>query len=479
MNNINIKKLGVLFIVFLVFTSCEKWIDPDYNVDPNNPIDVSMDLLLASSEVALAYDAGAQMSRTPSMWMQQITGVTSHAAGYEKYVWLEGDVNGFWKWNIYAGYLHDLKILMDKAKESNSPHYEGVAKVLSAYVLGTTTDLWGDIPYSDAFQGNANLKAAYDTQEEIYNTIFTFLDEAITTDLTATTSLYSPGSEDFFYGGDLDKWKKLAYALKARYKLHLSKKNSTVYTEVLTALANGFESSDDDFEFTDFSTKSSEQNPYYQYHEQREGYIGGLGERLMNMLNNNTPADLTDDDPRISIYAEKAKDGSYIGSPAGNPLADQSYIGSYFIAKDAPVSIMSYAELKFIEAEAKLPTDAAGAATAYNMAVKASLAKYGVSNTTWEAANASETETSITLEKIITGKYIALFMNMEVYNDWRRTGFPVLTKAHLAAVGEIPRRWPYPTSERSFNSENYDAAVSRQGFSAGTSIVDRVWWDAN
>jgi len=90
-----------------------------------------------------------------------------------------------------------------------------------AYLLGITTDHWGDIPYSDAFKGyESDFTPEYDTQEEIYTTIFTLLSEAVT-DLNATESLFSPDTEDLIYGGDLDKWIKASYALKARFSLHM------------------------------------------------------------------------------------------------------------------------------------------------------------------------------------------------------------------------------------------------------------------
>ena len=102
-------------------------------------------------------------------------------------------------------------------------------------------------------------------------------------------------------------------------------------------------------------------------------------------------------------------------------------MGPYYGSINSPVELITYVEMKFIEAEAALPTDAARAATAYNDAVLASLAKHGVTDATFEANFASETAATITLEKIIDQKYTALYSSHEVWTDWRRTGLPSLS----------------------------------------------------
>ncbi len=458
----------ILFsLVALFLSSCEEWIDHDLNVDPSNPSDVPINLILPAAQGAIAYSAGGELSRYTCMWMQQISGTESHAAGYEKYVLLESDMDNLWKWYTYAGALMDLKRTMDIAQENSSPHYTAVAKTLTAYKLGVSTDVWNDIPYEDAFKGEeGQLVATYHTQEEIYAIINKFLDEAIV-ELDASESVFSPGSEDLIYGGSLTAWKKAAYSLKARYAIHLSKVNGdAAYSAALAASANGFSENADDMVFT-FGTPASEQSPLYQYIEQRPGYIGGLGAKMIEILKNNG-----DTDPRLAVYAKPTTDGLYVGHPAGAPLDEASQIGEFFAKKDASIVLMSYTELKFIEAEAhfmKSTPDKAAAAAAYNEAVKASLARCGASDVTWETANASETEGTISIEKIMKGKYIATFLQDETFVDWRRhDNILNLQLAAKANTSEIPRRFPYPTNERIYNSAN----MPEYG-----SITNRVWWD--
>ena len=110
---------------------------------------------------------------------------------------------------------------MDKATEKEAYAYRGIAKIMTAMYLGVLTDHFGDIPYSQALQGAAGLKPAYDSQADIYAAIATLLQGGVA-DL-ATPSSLSPGSDDLIHGGDLSAWATTATALGARYLNHLSK----------------------------------------------------------------------------------------------------------------------------------------------------------------------------------------------------------------------------------------------------------------
>lgn len=461
-------KINILLILFaLGLASCESWIDPDINVDPNQPVDVPVSLILPSAQGGIAYSAGGELSRYTGYWTQHITGIANHAARHETYATNEADVENLWKFYTYAGTLMDLRTVIDQATEEGAAHYAGVGKVLMAYKLGVTTDMWGDVPYEDAFQGDqGNITAAYQTQEQIYGVLFGLLTDAVT-DLNAAESATSPDSDDLIYGGDLTKWKRAAYALRARFAIHLSKVNgNTAYTDALAALPNAFASNDDNMGFQ-FGEAKVENAPLFQYLEQRGGYIGGVGKYLVDLLKNGG-----DTDPRLAVYAEPKEDGTYEGFLPGASVAGESEIGELFTKADAVVNFITYAEVKFIEAEAhfsKASPDLAAAATAYNEAVKASLAQYGVSDTGWEGRNANETAGTITLEKIMKGKYLATFLSEETFSDWRRhTALFNLQLAAGAKTDQIPRRFPYAQSEREYNSENMPG---------GLTLTDRNWWD--
>ncbi len=488
-----IKNKNSLFAIaltgVLLLASCESWIDPDLNDSPNKVEDVPMKVILPAAEAGLAYSQGGELCRYSSIWMQQIAGAGNHSAKHEVYNVLEGDFNNVWKWYTYAGQLMDLNAIIEKStsEEERSPYYEGIAKTLFAYKIMQTTDFWGDVPLSEAFKGADIPKPRFDSQESVYEAIETMLNEAISALASPKEGIdLLPGSDDdFFYEGNPGKWTKAAYALKARMHLHLAEqKGAGAYTEAIAACKNAFSSNSEDLEFSSWGL-SANQNPMYQFHDQRNGYLGGVGAKLINMMNGNG-------DPRLKVYADTLTDtlkvgeikyppGKYVGVTAGG-LYQASKIGSYFRESDSPVSLISYVEVKFIEAEALFRTgDAAAAATAYNDAVKASLAKYDVSDAEWEAINAAETETTINLTKIMDAKYIGLFLNCEVFADWRRrenqliVGNPNSGEFLQVAVGavtpnrNIPRRFLYPTAARLYG----DPAT----FPKGKLLTDRVWWD--
>lgn len=465
----NYIKLILTLITFIVFlSSCEKWIDPDINEDPNNPSNVAEAQLLPAAEGGIAYSAGGELSRYTGYWIQHITGISTHAARHETYGTNDADVDNLWKFYTYAGTLMDLHRLINKSEANNSPHYTGVGKILMAYKLGITTDMWGSIPYKDAFKGdNSITPAKYQSQKEIYDELFKMLDEAIK-DLSQTKSISSPGSDDLIYGGDLKKWTMAAYALKARFNIHLSKINGdAAYNAAIEAAAKSFKDNTSNLVFK-FGLNSNEQAPLYQYMDQRYGYIGGVGQYLVNLLKNNG-----DTDPRLSIYAEKNDDGNYEGlEPGATSDKGKSQIGNLFTKANATVNLVTYAEVKFIEAEAQLlksSPDKAASANAYNAAVKASLAQYNLTNEDWESRNAIETAATISIEKIMKAKYIATFLQDETFADWRRhSDIFNLKLAEGAKTNAIPRRLPYPQSEKDYNESNVPQGVK---------ITDRVWWD--
>ena len=128
---------------------------------------------------------------------------------------------------------------------------------------------------------------------------------------------------------------------------------------------------------------------------------------------------------------------------------------------------MSYDELKFIEAELQFRNnDRSAAATAYNEAVRANLSRTVGSDVYLQEV--SRTAANITLNDIMTQKYIALFLSPEVWTDWRRTGIPALKAPQGSALGgQLPRSLLYPSSEQRYNSNA----------PKNTTMLRRVWWD--
>ena len=443
----------------IVATPACKFVDYDLNVDPNNPADLSLKQLLPAAEVSYAYILGGDMGRYVSIWSQHHMGFDRQHLAFDVYQLTESDVNASWD-NCYSTVLSNLSIIRQKAADTNSPHYAGVAKVLTAMVVGNMVDLWDDIPYSQALQYDRVLQPAFDKASDVYNDMITLLDEAIV-DLGSATSTLKPGSDDVIFNGSTAKWLKAARATKARLLLHRSKIDAGAYAAVLSTLSGGSLASNADNALLTFGDAATANNPWFQFEDQRGDVVmGGFFIDLLNTLN----------DPRREAFATPTAGGAFVGAHAGVSAEgpDASRFGPFYSSPASPVPLMTYAEAKFIEAEAALPTDKARAATAYNDAVKGSLAMFGASDAAYEAANAAETDLTITLEKIMTQKYIALYTSVEPFNDWRRTGLPALQPA--AGQTAIARRWPLAQDERVYNGANAAPYLNK-------TVFDRVFWD--
>ncbi len=447
-----IKSLLILLGFAFAMFACNSWIDPNLNVDPTSPSDVPLKTVLPTTQVGIAYVLGGDIGRFTGCFTQQFYGWNRQHQGIYNYTFKEDDIDNAWN-TMYAGPMMDLYFIINKADELNSPYYKGAAQVLMAFSLGMWTDLMGDIPYNDAFKGTKTLAPKYDTQEQIYNSIFALLDNAIN-NLKSTTSVLKPGADDFMYGGKVAKWIKAAYTLKARYYLHLKK-----YDEALAALQNGFTSNDDDMQIT-FTDKETEANPLYQFDVQR-GDVN-MGPKLMELMNQFN-------DPRRPFFAKKDDNGLY---------SENSPLGPFYASINSPVPFITYVEAKFIESECQFAKGNKNAAyNAYKEGILASMKKVGVADPDAQAyfnqPSVDVGENNLSLENILTQKYIACFFSPEVYTDWRRTGYPVLTPVK---GNTIPRRFPYPQSERLYNFQNVKA-VAPNFQNPDFIFTEKLWWD--
>lgn len=441
-------------------TSCQKDFG-DVNVNPNQPSDVPVNIILPSTQASLAYTLHGDIARYNGVFTQNVTGADRQFAAYNIYVFNEDDFNNLWN-NMYAGNMADLKRIIDKSADGNYNSYRGIAKIMMAYSLMTVSDLFGDVPYREAFQGNDNTTPAYDSQQDIYTQILPDLLNTGIADLGNTANdLLTPGADDLVYGGDLGKWIQLANAIAARAAIHTTKLNGqAAATAALAAInAGALTSSADDAQFT-FGI--SYQSPWFQYIDQRADisystldYYYGIGCFHTDFLQSSN-------DPRFAKMIDVNGDYYAPGFPS-----------AFYMADDAAVPFMTYHEQKFIEAEANLilGNDAAAEA-ALNAAVDASMDKLGVDATdaaAYKAANVVWSGTgSDKLALIMTQKYVANYLQPESYNDWRRTGYPDLQPNAGATTG-IPRRYIYPTSERQNNPNSVNTGSSL--------FAPRLWWD--
>lgn len=432
------KKVFLVLIFSISLFACKL---DEVNENPNVPTDVSVKLLLPTAQKGLADALGGRFFRYTAIASQQLSGRDNQELLMENYNPDELFIGYPWE-DFYTGPMVNCRIIIDKAEAEGANAYAGIGKILLANSIGIITDAWGDAPFSEAMQGGDNLYPRYDSQEEIYADIIRLLNEAIE-DLDQPSPII-PGSDDLMYGGDLNKWKRAAHALLARYYIHLTNVRGDASALALEALNDGFSNYNDDLAYR-YLGNSADANPINNffvataYAVVDPQYISVLGVA----------------DPRFSHFVD------IIPFTGG-----QSKVGAFQGSANSPIKLMSYTEQKFIEAEALLRSnDASGAEDALKQAVQASLDELE-SFLAVEIPDSQEENLinalSLTgvfeddLNLIMREKFSALFTQPEVWTDWRRTGFPVLTpnangNSASNPGGQIPRRLIYPQTERLLN----------------------------
>jgi hypothetical protein len=463
----NISALGVLL---LGLSACDDFFE-DKIADPTNPTTVSPDLLLSNLEVATFANFGGQLARQTQVMTQHIAGTSAGSQTVQIANYNITELTNENEWGvIYTGTLLTGKTLLDEFGADN-PTYAGITRILMAMNLASATDLWGDVPYVDALNGaDGVLSPTYDSQQDLYDpanasSIFGLLDQAIANlNEPASSNSFFPAADDFIYGGDAAAWIALANSLKARYYNHLSAIDpGGSATNALAAINAGSFSSSADNAYMIFGSNGNEQNQWYAYNQQRGDYIK-MGEYFVELLKTNS-------DPRLSFFASPLTGGDYVGTPKDDvDSINTSNVGTYLNSLTAQIPLMSYTELKFIEAEAMLRSGDPQAATSYNEAVIASVTEVtGMApDAAFIAAYASETPITITLETIMNQKYIAMFGQIEAYNDFRRTDFPSdILPNPSGNISTIPVRLIYPQNERLYNTN----------FPGTEPLIQPVYWD--
>lgn len=458
-----IKVISILTCLILIASSCD--FDEEINVSPATPADVSAQAIVPAAQAGMAWVIGGELVRLSGLFTQQFVGINAQQADNYRYLWVPADGDGIF-FRMYVSTLQPLVVIDEKATAEESNHTSGMAKILIAHGIGSMTDLYGDIPYSDAFGARSgSLQPTYDTQEEIYTAIHSLLDDAIALLSGPAGAGPALGGDDLIYGGNTANWIAAAHSLKAKYYMRLTKVSSTAYADAEAELASAIAATSGDLQLS-FGTSPNESNPAYQFSQDRGGNIN-IDPSFFGMLN-------TLNDPRRSaLFLTDATTASGYSTTFD--------AGTYYTNINAPVVMTSYTEMKFIEAEIELMenNDIPAAEAALAEAIGASIAKLtGSSDAAYVATHsalAGLADDDARLEQIITQKYIAMYSNgIEPWTDYRRTGYPNLTPNpnginSFNLNGEIPRRVSYPQTEIDLNNSNVPIKNGN--------LQTPLWWD--
>ncbi|MBX2892707.1 MAG: SusD/RagB family nutrient-binding outer membrane lipoprotein [Saprospiraceae bacterium] len=457
-------KIWLMLAVIMLSSGCDKDFDA-INTNPNLPENVPLtNVLISGISQGVRRTHGASMNMTyAGLWAQHYAKIQYIDEDY--YDFRPDAFDAHWQ-GLYTGPLADLQAILDRAP--NPSNMYAAALTMKCYYFSIITDMWGNVPYTEALNLERAVKPKYDTQADIY--------AGLVADLKTAANMFGQsdalGVGDIIYGGDTGKWKKFANSLRARLLNRAKHKNAAFATELQALLNNPGDliaSNSENARIT-YPDATVNSNPIYS-----NKYNDGRNDHAVSK----TLVDLMATDPRLPVYAEVNNAGIYVGQPNGtvepNPFSAVSSIGKAFRDNPAaPSWLMTYAEVLFIIAEAKNDKQA------YLDAIAASCAQHGITaDSDFLNAAGAQYDTD-PLPAVITQKWIALFGDgCEAYSEFRRTGFPstvVEVPGSIHPGKGVPRRFGYPVSETGNNKANLESAIQAQNIDNTGLFGNKMWW---
>jgi hypothetical protein len=464
----SIKVAAVSLGLVLGGSGCGSFLTGDkLSSDPNNPSQATAVQLFVGVQANMFSSQENSVAMTVCMWMQQCAGVGGRFVDqYAHYTVNEFSWDGNWFQVYTGGGLIDLRKIEAAERAAGDSVFLGVAKVWEAFNMGVAADLWGDVPYTQAV--GSSPAPALDAQSAVYDSVQSLLSQAI-------VELGGPGTgplgNDLVYGGDKAKWIAAAHTLKARFLLHTveaAANKATVYGSAITEATSGIGSTAGDLTAY-HSTATPERNIWYQFQTTTFGQDVVAGKALVDIMNGRT-------DPRLPQYFAKNALSTYGGedpnvAQPGNTISPLNGISGNTSLRMCPTSsscgafrqpLVTYQENQLILAEAYNQTsnDALALTHLNNARVVPGLSQLvGITGTAL-------------LDSIMIEKYVALYQNIEVWNDYRRNCIPALTPFNVAGRvnpiwrGKIPGRLYYSGTEMNVNSHIPDPGtqVATNGF---------------
>jgi len=500
------KKTLILLAIVVTFGSCDKGFE-ELNVNPTKPTQLDPSTKLTYIQL---YTAGSSYA-SYLFWnvihlMQNVQHLNETNYGT---IFLYQTNNTHWlfeeQFKTTVKNIADLEAQLETSEEPTAATDLAIARIQRVLIFSRITDVYGDIPYSEAGKGflEGIRFPKYDKQSDIYADMLATLESSAATLSSGGASSY--GSADLFYGGDVVKWRKFANSLMLRLAMRMVKvDNAGAQAWATKAISGGVMTSNDDIAYVQYENSANDGgpnvNPLTKCFTSRAVNQNKISKTLMDFMKDRN-------DPRVSVLCSTtdgdtdpalqfgqdindATQSSANSKPNVNIFGGQLNDGSTIIIYDAPFFYQTYAEVEYMLAEAAERWGLAGGdvETHYSAGVTAameylSLYGHGVEITPTQISDyltANPFDPAQALKMINEQYWVATFGNgLETFSNWKRSGYPVLVPANAADVytgGEIPRRLNYPGSEKLNNPDNVQEAINRQG---GDLLTTRMWWDAN
>jgi hypothetical protein len=476
------KILYLVLILTVLVSSCEL---PN-NIDPKNAKTVSADADFTSAEVALVNLLGnisvnVNTTRLLAQYQSEVTYVTE-----SRYNFQDRQIPDEYSGRLYRDVLLPLKDAKKILDASNVPtdaainqkkNQLSIIEIINVYTCQVLVDAFGNVPYSDALQGDANSRPKYDDAFTIYKDLLVRLNAAI----AGLDDNYDAfGTADVLYSSDIALWRSFAASLKLRIGMRLvDVPGSNAGATITEAIATGVFADQSESAILSYLKLTPNVNSYYTEFVLNARKDFCPTQTLVDMMN-------TLNDPRRDVWFTKYE-GEYVGLPYGKTGASSYSKFSHFsdmirVTPTYPVIICDYVEVEFLLAEAaeRGLGGVTNAEAHYNNAILASMKYWGVADAD-AAAYLAQPEVAYTTaagnykQKIGNQKWLGLFdRGVEAWAEWRRLDYPILNPPVGKVYGDIPVRMPYPYNENKMNKENYDAASSAIG---GDLMTTKLFWD--
>ncbi|MEM1115516.1 MAG: SusD/RagB family nutrient-binding outer membrane lipoprotein [Bacteroidota bacterium] len=498
-------RLAAAALLAVTFSACDDF--GDLNTDPTQADQIDPNFKLTNIQLRISgerYENWRTNLIYSATMLQHMAALPTYWTG-DKYLLRTDYAASMWE-RYYPNISRNIEDLMVQVCEApEDANLCAITRITRVVMYHRLTDLYGDIPYSEAGKGVTEgiVTPVYDTQEAIYADMLNELQEA---GAQLDASLPSFGGGDLLYGGNVDQWRKFANSMMLRLGMRLSEVDpTTAQTWVERAITGGVMESNADIAFVPHDANA---------------WRNGVGEVFLadgNQHMSQTFVDWLEDggDPRLNVFGSVPVAGAAVvgmpngfdavtiadhptwiaceGDPEPSPCGTATYmdVNPAIVGVDDPMFLQTYAEVELLLAEAAIRGwGASGANGHYDAGVRAAmqhLSLYGDGAAiaddaidAYLAADPFDESDANALEQIANQYWAATFLNeYETFANWRRTGFPTLTPTNYpgnVTGGTIPRRMLYSPGESITNEANYNEAVSRQG---PDELTTRVWWDVN
>lgn len=499
----SVKYLVIIFLGLFI-SSCSDWLD--INKNPNVPEDVGFEELLPSGISSVAYVMGGRYQVLGALWSQHWTQSpgASQYAGIDSYDINSSTFDNNQFGELYSGALKNLEQVRRASYSQQQWHYYLIATVMQAYTFQVLVDLYSEIPFSEALNGdNGTHEPHYDNGQSVYDSLVARIDYALSLDFK-NDELEEIGIRDLIFNGDLDLWEAFANTLKLRLFLRQVNVRPVIAEQGIRNMYNNeMKFLTEDAALDLFKDESGRRNPMY---ETDMNFFGGNPNLILSYTLYSYLVESNDFDRLDYLFYTPSNAGTHNALEQGNYYAPEEPAGinsaSYskpIMTPTTPVYLLSLSESNFLQAEAIIRynlDDYDVARDLYNEGVKDSYRRiFGISNVdiyvdpllgSSYAFPSEGSSFDAYLKSIIMQKWIALsgIQNLETFFEQNRTGIPFespvpaddnnyepgefTVSINNVTSGKLPRRLVFPESEYA-NNRNTPAKQE---------VWVNVWWDA-